>query len=89
MWAEALAGAKVSRVYAGACVRACVLEGVWALKQGERLEEGEEMLSGKSGEEKTEDGGRCGSCRWEEQYGRRRLVRCTDGLLQTPSADGA
>lgn len=48
VWAEALAGAKVSRVYAGACVRVCVLEGVWALKRGERLEEGEEMLSGKS-----------------------------------------
>lgn len=48
MWAEALAGAKVSRVYAGACVHVCVLEGVWALKRGERLEEGEEMLSGKS-----------------------------------------
>lgn len=85
MWAEAQAGAKVSmRAHARACV--CVGGRVGAEKRrGLRLKEGDEILSGKA--ERRMEGDTVGdSCKWEEQYGGRLVVKIHRRLANVKAA---
>lgn len=77
MWAEALAGAKVcvcvyTHVHVGRCVGA-------DKRKGLQLKEGGEILSGKAGRRMVTDMAG-NSCRWEEQYDGRLVLRYKDSL---------